>query len=119
VRVRSVVILVLLLLFLVVVVQNTEVVSVRLLFRDLEMSRIILLALSLAVGVIVGILLGQPWRRQQQYAQAKRPPALAEGRLLPTRWEAEASAPSRQRRLHRATSSPTTRRQRRQRTEPG
>jgi uncharacterized integral membrane protein len=34
-RVRSVVILVFLLLFLVVVVQNTEVVSVRLLFWDL------------------------------------------------------------------------------------
>jgi putative membrane protein len=73
-RVRSVVILVLLLLFLVVVVQNTEVVSVRLLFWDLSMSRILLLALSLAIGVIVGFLLGRPWRRQQQYARAKRPP---------------------------------------------
>ncbi len=73
-RMRSVVILVLLLLFLVVVVQNTEVVSVRLLFWDLVMSRIILLALSLAVGVIVGFLLGRPWRRREQYARAKRPP---------------------------------------------
>jgi uncharacterized integral membrane protein len=72
-RVRSVVILVLLLLFLVVIVQNTEVVSVRLLFWDLEMSRIILLALSLAVGVIVGFLLGRPWRRREQYARPKRP----------------------------------------------
>jgi len=73
-RVRSVVILVLLLLFLVVVVQNTEVVSVRLLFWDLAMSRIILLALSLAVGAIVGFLLGRPWRRREQYARPKRPP---------------------------------------------
>jgi len=73
-RVRSVVILVLLLLFLVVVVQNTEVVSVRLLFWDLEMSRIILLALSLAVGVIVGFLLGRPWRTRKRYARVKRPP---------------------------------------------
>ncbi len=74
-RVRSVVILVLLLLFLVVIVQNTEVVSVRLLFWDLEMSRIILLALSLAVGVIVGFLLGRPWRRRERYA---RPPESGE-----------------------------------------
>jgi uncharacterized integral membrane protein len=71
-RIRSVVILVLLLLFLVVVVQNTDIVSVRLLFWDLRMSRIILLALSLAVGVIVGFLLGRPWRRGQKYATAKR-----------------------------------------------
>jgi uncharacterized integral membrane protein len=73
-RVRSVVILVLLLLFLVVVVQNTEVDSVRLLFWDLEMSRIILLALSLAVGVIVGFLLGRPWRRRERYARPRRTP---------------------------------------------
>jgi len=68
-RVRSVAIVVLLLLFLIVIVQNTEVVSVRLLFWDLTMSRIILLALSLAVGVIVGLLLGRPWRRQQKIAR--------------------------------------------------
>lgn len=73
-RIRSVVILVLLLLFLVVVVQNTEVVSVRLLFWDLVMSRIILLALSLTVGVIVGFLLGRPWRKHRQYAITKHPP---------------------------------------------
>ncbi len=73
-RVRSVVILVLLVLFLVVVAQNTEVVSVRLLFWDLAMSRIILLALSLAVGVIVGFLLGRPWRKRELHARAKRPP---------------------------------------------
>jgi uncharacterized integral membrane protein len=70
-RVRTVVILVLLLLSLVVVVQNTEVVSVRLLFWDLVMSRIILLALSIAVGVIIGFLLGRPWRRQAQYVRSR------------------------------------------------
>jgi uncharacterized integral membrane protein len=73
-RIRSVVIVVLLLLFLIVVVQNTEVVSVRLLFWDLVMSRIILLALSLTVGVIVGFLLGRPWRKHRRYAITKRPP---------------------------------------------
>ncbi len=72
-RVRSVVILVLLLLFLIVVVQNTEVVSVRVLFWDLTMSRIILLALSLAVGVIIGFLFGRPWQRRKQYATTKQP----------------------------------------------
>ena len=73
-RLRTVAILALLVLFLIVIVQNTEVVSVRLLFWDLAMSRIILLALSLAVGVIVGFLLGRPWQRRERYAIKKQPP---------------------------------------------
>ena len=37
------------------------------------MSRIILLALSIAVGVIIGFLLGRPWRkREYQYARPKK-----------------------------------------------
>jgi uncharacterized integral membrane protein len=69
---------VLLLLSLVVIVQNTEVVSVRLLFWDLAISRIVLLALSLVVGVVVGLLPGRPWRkRPARYARAK-PPADSE-----------------------------------------
>ena len=72
IRVRTVVILVLALLSLVVIVQNTEVVSVRILFWDLVMSRIILLALSIAVGVIIGFLLGRPWRKRHQYARPNR-----------------------------------------------
>jgi len=72
IRVRTVAILVLSLLSLVVIVQNTEVVSVRILFWDLTMSRIILLALSIAVGVIIGFLLGRPWRKRDQYARPKR-----------------------------------------------
>ena len=72
VRVRTVVILALALLALVVIVQNTEVVSVRILFWDLAMSRIVLLALSVAVGVIIGFLLGRPWRKRDQYARPAR-----------------------------------------------
>jgi len=72
IRVRTVVILVLVLLSLVIIVQNTEVVSVRVLFWDLVMSRIILLALSIAVGVIIGFLLGRPWSKRRQYARPKR-----------------------------------------------
>ena len=73
-RVRGVIILVLLLLFLNVVVQNTEVVHVRFLFWDLAMSRILLLTLSLAIGVVVGFLLGRPWRKPERYAASKEPP---------------------------------------------
>lgn len=78
-RARSVVIIVLLVLFLAVVVQNTEVVAFRLLFWDLEMSRIVLLALSLAVGIIVGFLLGRPWRRKPASSKDKARKAAVAG----------------------------------------
>ena len=72
IRVRTVVILALLLLSLVVIVQNTELVPVRILFWDLVMSRSILLGSSIAVGVIIGFLLGRPWRRQKKYVRIKQ-----------------------------------------------
>jgi uncharacterized integral membrane protein len=71
---RSVIVLILLMLFLIVIVQNTEVVSVRLLFWDFVMSRIILLALSLSIGIVIGFLLGRPGRKQKQFAITKQPP---------------------------------------------
>jgi uncharacterized integral membrane protein len=65
-RARSVVIIVLLMLSLTLVAQNTQVVSFRLWFWDLTMSRVLLLAGSLAVGVVIGLLLGRPWRRKKK-----------------------------------------------------
>ena len=64
-RARSVIITVLLILSLTLVAQNTQVVSFRLWFWDLTMSRVLLLAGSLAVGVIIGLLLGRPWKRRK------------------------------------------------------
>jgi len=71
-RVRPVATLVLLLPSLVVIVQKTELVSVRLLFWDLVMSRIILLALGIAVGVIIGFLLGRPWRKSSPHVRSRQ-----------------------------------------------
>ena len=64
-RARSVIITVLLILSLTLVAQNTQVVSFRLWFWDLTMSRVLLLAGSLAVGVIIGLFLGRPWKRRK------------------------------------------------------
>ena len=64
-RARTVVIIVLLILSLTLVAQNTQVVSFRLWFWDLTMSRVLLLAGSLGVGVIIGLLLGRPWKRRK------------------------------------------------------
>ncbi|MFC2079461.1 LapA family protein [Candidatus Bipolaricaulota bacterium] len=70
-RARSVVIFVLLILSLTLVAQNTQVVSFRLWFWDLTMSRVLLLAGSLAVGVIIGLLLGRPWKRRNAISKPK------------------------------------------------
>lgn len=64
-RARSVVIIVLLILSLTLVAQNTQVVSFKLWFWDLTMSRVLLLAGSLGTGVIIGLLLGRPWKRRK------------------------------------------------------
>ncbi len=69
-RARTVVIIVLLMLSLTLVAQNTQVVSFKLWFWDLTMSRVLLLAGSLGVGVIIGLLLGRPWKRVKKEAKA-------------------------------------------------
>ncbi len=50
-------ILALLVLFLVVLVQNTHVVTLRLLFWDLVMSQVILIGLSVLVGFVLGYII--------------------------------------------------------------
>ncbi len=54
----TIAILVLLLGFI-LVVQNTEVVSVRLLFWELSMSRIILLSGAILIGFVAGFIVGK------------------------------------------------------------
>ena len=73
-RIRSVIITVLITLFLVVVAQNTEVVAIRLLFWDVAMSRILLLLGCLTLGVLIGFLLGRPWRRSRASRSAPSTP---------------------------------------------
>jgi uncharacterized integral membrane protein len=75
IRVRAVVIAVLAVLSIVIVVQNVESVYVRILFWDLVISRVVLLAVSVAVGAIIGFLLGRPWhKRGEEYARSKPSP---------------------------------------------
>ena len=56
---KLIVALILLVSSVIFVAQNTEVVSVRLFFWTLQMSRIILIAGMFIVGCIVGFLLGK------------------------------------------------------------
>jgi putative membrane protein len=54
---KGVIILVLVVLCIVVFFQNTEVVTFRLFFWDLSMSRIVMLLFTLIVGVIIGYVI--------------------------------------------------------------
>ena len=46
-------------LFLIVLLQNTQVVSMRLLFWEISMSRIILLPLVVLIGFVIGFFVGR------------------------------------------------------------
>ncbi len=56
-RARWIIIAVLVAILIVLVLQNTSVVTVKLLFWEISMSQIILLPMVFALGFIVGIIL--------------------------------------------------------------
>ena len=63
-KVKTVIILFLLFLFLIILLQNTEVVSFRIYFWVLSMSRIILLPAVLIIGFIIGFIAAKIHRKK-------------------------------------------------------
>jgi uncharacterized integral membrane protein len=59
--------------YLVILAQNTEIVTVKLLFWEASMSRIILMTITGIIGFIVGYLLGKFSGGRQGEAQATGP----------------------------------------------
>jgi uncharacterized integral membrane protein len=55
----TVVVLVLVALFVIILVQNTQVVTLRLLFWKLGMSQIILVPLTMLIGFIIGFIVAK------------------------------------------------------------
>lgn len=58
-KLKTVIILVIAALFLIILLQNTQVVTLRLYFWQLTMSRIILLVVTLLVGFVVGYVVAK------------------------------------------------------------
>jgi uncharacterized integral membrane protein len=56
---KTIVILVLVALFLIILVQNTQVVTLRLLFWKIGMSQIILVPLTMLIGFVIGYLVAK------------------------------------------------------------
>ena len=74
-RFRLTVILVLVMLFIVLIAQNTGDASITFLFWSATTTRIVLLAITFLVGIVVGFLLGRPWRRRKkEFARLERAP---------------------------------------------
>ena len=55
-RLKTIVIAVLFILFVILLAQNTLIVTVKLLFWELSMSRIVLLLLSVLIGFLLGFI---------------------------------------------------------------
>jgi len=78
-RFRLTVILLLVVVFIVLIAQNTGDASVTFLFWTATASRIVLLAITFLVGIVIGFLLGRPWRRKKkEFARVERAPERVE-----------------------------------------
>jgi len=72
-RPRTIIILALLIAFAIVIAQNTQTIQVRILGWAFTVPVIILLAVTLILGIVIGFLLGRPWRRRpKEYATVDR-----------------------------------------------
>lgn len=73
-RFRLTVILLLVVLFIVLIAQNAGDASITFLFWTATTSRIVLLAIAFLGGIVVGFLLGRPWRRpkKKEFARVGR-----------------------------------------------
>ena len=58
-KAQTIVVLVIIGLFLIVLIQNTQVVTLRLLFWKLEIAQIILVPLTMVIGFILGYLVAK------------------------------------------------------------
>jgi uncharacterized integral membrane protein len=58
---KTIIVVILIVLALVIILQNTEVVTLRFLFWDLAMSRIILIPLLMLVGCVLGYIGATMW----------------------------------------------------------
>lgn len=58
---KTIIVLILIGLALIIILQNTEVVTLRFLFWDLAMSRIILIPLLMLVGFVLGYIGATMW----------------------------------------------------------
>lgn len=72
---KIVIIIIVLVLFLVITLQNTEVAIFKILFWDIEMSRIVFVFLAVLIGFIAGYVIAKTTRRETKPAIEKEKPS--------------------------------------------
>lgn len=80
-RARVTIILLLVVLFVVLIAQNAGESSITFLFWTATTSHIVLLAIAFLVGIVVGFLLGRPWRKKRPQTEPRQAtdPAESDG----------------------------------------
>jgi uncharacterized integral membrane protein len=58
-KLKTIIILILVALFVVIAVQNTQAVTIQILFWKISMSRIIFIPLLMLLGFVIGFLVAQ------------------------------------------------------------
>jgi uncharacterized integral membrane protein len=58
-KLKTIIILILVALFVVIVIQNTQAVTIQILFWKISMSRIIFIPLLMLLGFVIGFLAAQ------------------------------------------------------------
>lgn len=63
---KNIIIVVISILFLTILLQNTEVITLRLIFWNISMSRIIFLPMVLIIGFVLGYLTSEIRRKRKK-----------------------------------------------------
>jgi uncharacterized integral membrane protein len=58
-KLKTIIILILVVLFVVIAIQNTQAVTIQILFWKISMSRIIFIPLLMLLGFVIGFLVAQ------------------------------------------------------------
>jgi len=68
---RNISILILLALFVIVSLQNAEIIPVHLLFWKVDISKLLLLIITLVIGILVGMIIPDFLRKSKKEKQIK------------------------------------------------
>jgi uncharacterized integral membrane protein len=68
---KTIVVLVVIALFLIILIQNTQVVTLRLLFWKVGMSQIVLVPLTMLIGFVLGYIVAKVTSSSHKKEEAK------------------------------------------------
>jgi len=70
-NIKSISIIILLALFITVCIQNVEIIPVHFLFWKIEISKLLLLIITLVIGILIGVIIPGFFSRSKKDEQIK------------------------------------------------